>query len=100
MTRTVSERYTLIRGVSFGRSNLSSVELLSAEVVQLLWGELGSDSGRGDFVRLLDEGCPDLRFCFLAQLVVLDAQVDAALDRLVEDGDSVCGQYHYALEVF
>lgn len=79
--------------------NLASVELLSAEVIQLLRRELGSDPGRGDLVRLLDEGGPDLRFCFLAQLVVLDAQVDATLDRLVEDGDSVRGQYHHALEV-
>ena len=87
--------------LSFGGAEtyLSSVELLSAEVIQLLRGELGSYPGRGDLVRLLDEGGPDLRFCFLAQLVVLDAQVDAALDRFVEDGDSVCGQYHDALEV-
>ena len=80
--------------------HLSSVELLPAEVIQLLRGELGSHPGRGDLVRLLDEGGPDLRFCFLAQLVVFDAEVDAALDRFVEDGDSVCGQDHYALEVF
>ena len=48
---------------------------------------------------MLDKGRPDLRLCFLTQLIVLDAQVDATLDRLVEDGHSVRGQYHYALEV-
>ena len=56
-------------------------------------------SGRRDLVCLLDESTPDLRLCFLAQLVVLDAEVDATLDRLVEDGHSVRGQDHHALEV-
>ena len=65
----------------------------------MLRGELGSHSGRRDLVCLLDESGPDLRLCFLAQLIVLDAQVDATLDRLVEDGHSVRGQYHHALEV-
>ena len=61
--------------------------------------ELAAFSGRGDLVRLLDERGPDLRFGFLAQLVVFDTEVDAALDCLVEDGHSVRGQDHYALEV-
>ena len=65
----------------------------------MLRRELGSYPGRRDLVRLLDEGRPDLRLCFLTQLIVLDAQVDATLDRLVEDGHSVRGQNHYALEV-
>ena len=80
-------------------SRLASVELPPAEIVQLLRGELGPFSGRRDLVRLPDERGPDLRLCLLAELVVLDTEVDAALDRLVEDGHPVRGQDHDALEV-
>lgn len=48
---------------------------------------------------MLNKGTPDLRLCFLTQLIVLDTEVYAALDRLVEDGHSIRGQYHYALEI-
>lgn len=48
---------------------------------------------------MLDEGGPDLRLCFPTQLIVLDAEVYATLDGLVEDGHSVRGQYHHPLKV-
>ena len=79
--------------------NLSPIELNPTEVVQLLRRELAALTGRRDPVRLLDEGGPDLGLGLLAQLVVLDAEVDAALDRLVEDGHPVRRQDHDALEV-
>ena len=63
------------------------------------WSELAPFSSRGDLIRLLDESGPDLRFRFLAQLIVFDTEVDAALHSLVEDGHSVRRQDHDALEV-
>lgn len=86
-------------GIRGGSSDLSTIKVLSAKVIQLLGRELGSYAGCGDLVRLLDEGGPDLRLCFLTQLIVLDAEVYATLDRFVEDGHSVRGQYHHALKV-
>lgn len=88
-----------VLGFAADPSDLSTIEVLSAKVVQLLRRELGSYAGCGDLVRLPDEGGPDLRLCFLTQLIVLDAEVYATLDRLVEDGHSVRGQNHHALEV-
>lgn len=75
-------------------SYLSPIEIPSAEIIQLLRCELGPFSGRGDFIRLLNKGSPDLRFCFLTQLIVFDAKVYSTLDRLIEDGHSVCCEYH------
>ena len=81
-------------------SDLSSIELFSTKVIQLLRRELGPYAGCRDLVCLLNKSTPDLRLCFLTQLIVLDTEVYATLDRLVEDGHSVCGQDHYALEIF
>ena len=47
-------------------SDLSAIKLLSAQVVQLLRGDLIADSRRRDLVCLLDEGGPDLRLCLSA----------------------------------
>ena len=80
-------------------SYLSPVEFLPAQFIELGWRELAPFSSRRDFIRLLDESGPDLRFRLLAQLIIFDTEVDAALDRLVEDGHSVRGQDHDALEV-
>ena len=80
-------------------SHLSPVELLPAQFIELAWRELAPFSSRGDLIRLLDERGPNLRFRLLAQLIVFDTKVDAALDRLVEDGHPVRRQDHHALEV-
>ena len=85
--------------VSVSGPYLTSIELPPAQIIQLLRGDLAACSGRGDLVCLLDEGGPDLALGFLAQLVVFDAEVDATLDRLVENGHPVRGQDHDALEI-